>query len=178
LEEGALWRHSVAAAVAAENMPRFCSIEAPPEIFTAALLHDVGKQVMGRFLGKDILSFIAQARDVDHLSQLEAERQILGVHHGELGGLIAQHWELPPRVVQGIIHHHEPNEDNDAVCYFVCVANQVAKRIEASLEARKFDFKCPPDVVARLGMSTSQLEDLCHATAAHYAQVSLRYNAV
>ena len=65
------------------------------------------------------------------------------MHHGELGGLIAQHWELPPRVVQGIIHHHEPNEDNDAVCYFVCVANQVAKRIEAKMCIRDRAWVAP-----------------------------------
>ena len=50
LNDGALWHHSVAAAVAAEVAPRFCTRELPPEVFTAALLHDVGKVVMGRFI--------------------------------------------------------------------------------------------------------------------------------
>lgn len=178
LDEGALWRHAVAAAVAAEAMPAFCSVEAPPEIFTAALLHDIGKQVMGRFLSQEILHFIAQARDVDHLSQLDAETQILGVHHGELGGIIAQHWQLPNRVVKGIAHHHDPHEDRDVVCDFVYLANLIAKRTEANLEGRTLEFACPPEVAARLGMKAGELEDLCAAAAARFAQVSLRYNAV
>jgi len=178
LEEGALWRHAVASAVAAETMPGFCTTEAPPETFTAALLHDVGKQVMGRFLTEETLHFIAQARDVDHLSWLEAETRILGIHHGELGGIIAQHWQLPFRVVQGIIHHHDPDEDKDIVCDFVCMANQIAKRIEAGLEGGEFEMEYPPETVVRLGLPVSELENLFQAATARFAQVSLRYNAV
>ncbi len=50
LNDGALWDRSVAAAVAAEVAPRFCKQEIPPEGFTAALLHDVGKVLIGRYL--------------------------------------------------------------------------------------------------------------------------------
>ena len=45
LEEGALWRHSIAAALAAEAAVGVCETEVPPESFTAALLHDIGKLV-------------------------------------------------------------------------------------------------------------------------------------
>jgi len=178
LDEGALWRHSVAAAVAAETMPNFCGTTVPSEVFTAALLHDVGKLIMGRFLSPDDLRFIAEARDVDHLSQLEAEALILGVHHGELGGLIAQHWDLPPRVVQGIIYHHNPTEGHDVVCDFTYLANEVAKQIEAGIEEGRGDFAISSEVTARLLTSPAQLDTLCTIATGRFAEVSLRYNAV
>ena len=102
--------------MAAETIPKYSGIESPPEAFTAALLHDVGKTVMGRFLTPEILRSISFARAVDHLSQMEAEMQVLGVHDGELGGLIAQHWKMPPRVVQGNLYHHNPEQGMDVVC--------------------------------------------------------------
>jgi len=178
LNEGALWRHSVAAAVGAELAPNFCATEAPNEVFTAALLHDVGKLVMGRFLSPEILGFIEQAREVDHLSQLEAETLILTVHHGELGGLIAQHWDLPSRVVQGIIHHHDPLVGNDIVCDFTYLGNQVAKRIERKVEASESKFSISPEIAERLGTTPSKLTSLVTTAAARLAEVSLRYNAV
>ncbi len=178
LEAGALWRHAVAAAVAAEVTPAFSSIEVPPEVFTAALLHDIGKQIMGRFLSEDILLFLNHARNISHLSQLEAETLMLGVHHGELGGLIAQHWKLPDRVVDGITHHHDPGEEKDVVCDFVFLANAVAKQIEPMRVDGKFDFACPPDIARRVGILDSELTSLCQAAAARLEQVSLRYNAV
>lgn len=178
LDEGALWRHSVAAAVAAETAPAFCQVNVPPETFTAALLHDVGKLVMGRFLSPEILGFIQRAQEVDHLSQLDAEALLLNVHHGELGGLIAQHWKLPPRVVLGITHHHHPEQGQDVICDLTYLSNQVAKRIEAGLDGRRFDFAISPEVAERLGLRPKTLDNFCPVAASRYSQVSRRYNAV
>ncbi|MEO8427695.1 MAG: HDOD domain-containing protein [Verrucomicrobiota bacterium] len=178
LDEGALWRHSVAAAVAIEIAPNFCLVEVPPEAFTAALLHDVGKLVMGRFLSPEILGFIQRAQEVDHLGQLEAESLLLNVHHGELGGLIAQHWHLPPPVVQGITYHHNPEQGLDVLCDLTYLANQVAKQIEAGLDGRKLDFSVDPAVAERLGLTPQALDNFCPIAASRYTQVSRRYNAV
>lgn len=175
LNEGDLWRHSVAAAVAAEVLPDFCQAEVPPETFTAALLHDVGKLVMGRFLSTEVLGFIQRAQDADHLSRLEAEALLLGVHHGELGGLIAQHWQLPPRVVQGITYHHNPEPGMDVVCDLTYVANLVAKYIEAGLDGRKIDLTIDPGVAERLCLTPRSLLDFYPAASQRYAQVSRRY---
>lgn len=177
LDEGALWRHSVAAAVAAEVLPRFCSEPAPPETFTAALLHDVGKLVMGRFLSPEILDFIQRAQRVEHLGQLEAESLILSVHHAELGGLIAQHWKLPARVVCGISHHHQPTSGADIVCDYVYVANFLAKHIEAGLDGKPFQADLDDEVLVRLGLPRSQLDGLIPAAAERYTAVSGRYHA-
>ena len=178
LDEGALWRHSVAAANVAECAPKFCTTRLPSEAFTAALLHDIGKLVMGRFLSADILHFITAAREVDHLSRREAESLILGVHHGELGGLIAQQWELPARVVQGIIYQHDPGAGNDAVCDFTYLSNEVAKRIDAQLAGKTQAFRILPEVAQRLGTTDRQIDQLFPIAAARFSEVSLRYNAV
>jgi HD-like signal output (HDOD) protein len=178
LDEGVLWRHSVAAAVAAETLPAFSSVESPPETFTAALLHDVGKLVMARFLNPEILGLIRRGREVDHLGQLEAESLLLDVNHAELGGLIAQHWNLPPRIVQGIIYHHNPGQGQDVICDLTYLANQLAKRIEAGLDGQIFVLNILPEVAERLALTPKTLDHLCPVAAARYAQVSRRYNAV
>ena len=47
LPPGELWRHSIAVSVAAEGLVKELKGKAAEEIFTAALLHDVGKLVLG-----------------------------------------------------------------------------------------------------------------------------------
>ena len=178
LDEGRLWRHSVAAAVAAETASRLCPVVVPPETFTAALLHDIGKLMMGRFLTAEILGYIRRAQEVDHLSQLEAETLLLNVHHGELGGLIAQHWKLPPRVVLGITHHHHPEQGLDVICDLTYLANQVAKHTEASLDGQPCVLSFDPGVAERLGMTVQTLENFYPIAATRYAQVSRRYDVV
>ncbi len=178
LSEGALWRHSVAAAVGAEMAPNYCQVEVPPEAFTAALLHDVGKLVIGRFLTPDVLGLIDHAQVVDHLSRLDAESRFLHVHHAELGGMIANHWKLPPRVAVGITYHHEPGLGGDVICDLTYVANHIAKRIEAELDGRRYEPVVDPEVAERLGLTEDGLEELWVVSISRYAEVKLRYNAV
>jgi HD-like signal output (HDOD) protein len=116
-------------------------VDVPPGTFTAALLHDAGKVVMARFLSPEIPGSIDRARRTSGLSRLEAERELLNVHHGELGGLMAQHWELPPRIVKGIIHHHDPEAGADVICDLTCLANRVAVRLEAGQDGRELSFR-------------------------------------
>ena len=177
LDEGALWRHSVAAAAAAEVLPNYCEAAVPPDVFTAAILHDVGKLVMSRCLSQDELRYIRAAQEVDGLPRLEAESLILGVHHGELGGLIAQRWALPNRVVQGIIHHHHPEEGGDVVCDATYLANIVGNHIEACLAGKDLPRVIDEGVCERLGLSQTKLLALCPVAAARFSQVSNRYNA-
>ena len=54
LSEGELWRQSVTAALAGQTAQAFCDAPLPAESFTAALLHGVGKLVLGRFLDEEL----------------------------------------------------------------------------------------------------------------------------
>jgi HD-like signal output (HDOD) protein len=178
LDEGALWRHSVAAAVSAETLRKFCQVPLPPESFTAALLHDVGKLVMGRYLSQDVLRLIRHAQDVDHLDPLAAESRVLLVNHGELGGRIAQHWRLPPRIMLGIIHHHTPEQGHDVICDVTYLANLVAKRVEAGLVGKKLEGSLNAGVAERLGLPPDALANISPAASVRYVQVSRRYTAL
>lgn len=172
LAEGELWRHSVATAAAAETLQEITPIELPPDTFTAALLHDIGKLIMGRHLSTEDLEWIHRAKLDGGLSPLEAERQVLEVHHGELGGIVAQHWDMSERVVKGIIYHHTPGDGFDVICDAVYLSNLVAKTVDGTPLA-------PPDPqsLERLEMSPEQLERLVRTTSERFQSISARYNA-
>jgi HD-like signal output (HDOD) protein len=177
LNEGDLWRHSVASALAAESEPAFCDVELPPETYAAALLHDIGKLVLARQLDPATLRVLALAREQGHLSSLKAESEILTVHHGELGGLIAQHWNLPDRLVVGIIHHHTPDDAHDLVADAVHVANQVAKHVGAGHFVVEEDRLVNPSSVERLKMTPTGFDGLVKQVAKRLEQVLSQYGA-
>jgi putative nucleotidyltransferase with HDIG domain len=139
LGEGELWRHSVAASLAAEVLSAMSPMEVPAEAVTAALLHDVGKLVLARFLTADLLAGLAEVRASGDRSMMQAEVGVLGVHHGELGGLIARHWNLPSRVADAIAHHHAPERIEDAACDVVALANVAAKVVDDRPDTRAED---------------------------------------
>lgn len=173
LGEGQLWRHSVATAVVAEVLCENSAIELPGDTFTAALLHDVGKLVMGRHMSREDLEWLQRAKTDGGLSPLDAERQILGVHHAELGGIVAQHWKLPERVVLGVMHHHTPTEGFDLVCDAVCLSNLVASHIEDGSEL----LSPPPESMERLEVTPASLEHLVSLARERFGTISARYNA-
>lgn len=177
LSEGELWRHSVAAALAAESAPGFCDVELPPETYAAALLHDIGKLVLSRELSPGVLKILSLARSEGHMSSLKAEVEVLGVHHGELGGLIAQHWNLPERLVKGIIHHHTPDEAGDLLADVVHLANQTAKCVGAGPWGVEEDKQVGATTFARLKMSAKGFDALCRLVAKRLEQVLSQYNA-
>jgi putative nucleotidyltransferase with HDIG domain len=160
LSEGDLWRHSVAAALACEVIAQKAQVEVPPDSFTASLLHDIGKLTLSRFLDADHQRRLAAAREQGGESSLRVEIEILGVHHGELGGLIASHWKLPQRVVMGITYHHSPAAGNDVICDVVHVANVLAKRAGAGHVVTPSDLDAEPDALERLGLTAGRLSEL------------------
>lgn len=173
LDEGALWKHSVAAAAVAETLADFVTVAIPPETFSAALLHDFGKLIISRYAQAEDLQAIYQKPQVDPTATLAAEQAVLGMHHAELGGLMARHWQLPERIVQGITFHHHPAEGNDLICDVVYVANQIAKQVEQKPSVTGMDA----EVLHRLGLTEPRLNNLITAAQDQYHIVCARYNA-
>jgi HD-like signal output (HDOD) protein len=144
-------------------------------VFTAALLHDIGKLVLGKFLSADLRAWLESAVTEGKQPAYCAEREILALHHGEVGGLIAQHWGLPDSLVRGVTYHHTPAEGGDAICHVTYLANLAAHRLanEESKESSPVlsplsDHEC--DSLTKLGLSEKDLfvvcEDACRGLQA------------
>lgn len=155
--EGMFWRHSCAASLAVEALRKVVRTAIPAAAGAAALLHDIGKLAMAQFLAPHRLAALGKARTVGGCSRIEAEREILGVDHAEVGGLIAQHWRLPEAIRIGIAFHHDPGGVEHAIADVVHVAAWIA------------DLACPatdsaaaalldPAVAVRLALSSPSLE--------------------
>jgi HD-like signal output (HDOD) protein len=135
------WSHSLAAAFAAEAIQAHSSNWSGHLAFTAALLHDLGKLVLGQFLNAELSAWLARAVTEGRLSAFRAEREILSLHHGEAGGIVAQYWGLPDSLVKGIVYHHDPEVGADGICYVTYLANLVAHRLARE---KRDDRDTPP----------------------------------
>jgi HD-like signal output (HDOD) protein len=152
-------------------MGSLCKVQIPPESYAAALLHDVGKLVLARFLDPDLLSYLQRAQSEGRCHPLEAEMEILEVNHAELGGLIARHWGLPSTIALGIQYHHTPTDEHPLVCHVVCVANVLAKTVLPETEAPP---PYPEDHTAsfqKLGIDAQLETRICQAVSARFAKV-------
>ena len=105
----ALWKHCVAVALMSQILSRKIYHREDPVLYTAALLHDVGKIVLGEFIYKS-LEKIADLVTKRGYTLLAAEKKVIGIDHAELGGKIAEFWNFPPGLRDAIILHHNPGQ--------------------------------------------------------------------
>lgn len=103
-----LLRHSITCGVAMrallESGGLSCHIE-PDEAFVYGLLHDVGKIVFEAFL-PDEYAASAELSRKNGIPMFDAEREIIGADHSEMGERLAQNWKLPSPLVLAIAGHH------------------------------------------------------------------------
>lgn len=109
LHEGALWKYSVSSALIAKQVANQLNLSNKNYIFTASLLKDIGKTVLDKFV-QDAFEKIYNLVINENFSFMEAEKQIIGVNHAELGGMIAKMWRFSPKMV-GIIRNHHLNSE-------------------------------------------------------------------
>ena len=103
-----LWRHSVAVALMSQILSRRLANKENPALYTAALLHDVGKLILGTFV-EGSYRRITEVMAERACSFLEAEEEVLGINHAELGGRIAVYWNFPAEIHDAIAFHHRPD---------------------------------------------------------------------
>lgn len=124
---GELWEHSIAVAIMSQILSRKVMQCEDERLYLAALLHDVGKLVMGEYVYESfdkIMSLVDNAR----YSFLEAEEEVIGINHAELGGKIAAYWNFPQEIEKAIRYHHRPDllgKDNDKNAWLVHLADQI-----------------------------------------------------
>ncbi len=107
LSPGKLWLHSIAVSTTAEALAKNRKLAENSDFFTPALLHDLGKLVLGKFVKKElpkIASLVAKG-----VPFVIAEKDVLGTDHAEIGALILSKWRFPGDLINAVRWHHYPD---------------------------------------------------------------------
>jgi putative nucleotidyltransferase with HDIG domain len=121
-----LLEHSVAVALMSQILSIRVLEREDPVLYTAALLHDVGKIIMGIYVHESFEKINNRVKS-DKCSFLEAEEAIIGINHADLGGRIAAHWNFPSEIRDAIAYHHRPDllmEENKTNAWIVYLSDQ------------------------------------------------------
>lgn len=163
LSPGELWLHSIVVSTTAEALAKFLKISNTNDVFTPALLHDMGKLILGKFVkeeSKQIESIVAKGE-----SLVRAEHMVLGTDHAEIGALIIDKWSFPVDIVNAVRWHHDPDrisitekrlKDPSMQSDIVYLSNLI---FQSNGESDSVDgkFATPsPEVLKRLGIKLDQ----------------------
>jgi putative nucleotidyltransferase with HDIG domain len=131
-----LWVHSSMVAAAARMLAERTNHD-EASAFTAGLLHDVGKLVLGLRLGDTYWELLEDA--IGDGGAAEAERAALSCDHATVGGWLLQLWGMPPDLVEAVALHTEPLVTDQGLdtTTIIAVADRLLHATDANGTARE-----------------------------------------
>lgn len=172
LRPGELLEHSVAVATASETLARELDLQPPPHTFTAGLLVNIGKTVMGSFLEVDADPILAMAHE-RHIPFEQAEELVLGINHAELGAILLERWSIPTPIVHVVRYRLRPDDcpEADLALDLVHVGDVIAKMTGIGMGIDGMQYAPSEAVFARLDIAPVHMENVMAAILEQIAEV-------
>ena len=134
------WQHCIATGLIARRIDTRLHMSLQGREFVGGLLHDIGKIILDEYFHDQFMQ--AHALSIERqCSMFEAEQEILGTTHMEIGHFLAQKWGLPPYIADIILNHHHPQDARfKDITSVVSIANLLAKASELSCGGDSMSF--------------------------------------
>ena len=159
LGEGELWRHAVSSACVAKILAgKFGLSQNKHLIYTAALLKDIGKLILGRFVAFTFeeINILVNSKG---FSFNDAEKKVIGMSHEELGALVGEKWHFSEKLIYIIRHHHLSDESSrqDPEASLVYLADIICMMMGVCTGADGLSYRFYSDVLDRLDLTEKDL---------------------
>jgi HD-like signal output (HDOD) protein len=102
-----LWIHAIGCATATKRITRGKTTQMNEQLFLAGLLHDMGKVIFSIYFPDEYRAALKQAA-AQKIPLFKAERDIFGLDHAALGGMLTERWNFPDAILMLIRYHHDP----------------------------------------------------------------------
>jgi HD-like signal output (HDOD) protein/CheY-like chemotaxis protein len=141
-----LWSHSMAAGVLARDIAREESMDRRTvgDTFMAGMLHDVGQIILATNFPEHY-GTILDLTNRQEIELCEAEREVLGTTHSEVGAHLMGLWGLSDQIVEAIAFHHYPKDcpyRTVSPLTYVHAANAlILEEADGKEEGRELDVK-------------------------------------
>jgi len=179
MEADSLWEHSFATAITAEKMVAALKLRGREEAFTAGLLHDMGKVVLGTFVEVDdepIKAMVAR----EGLPFDEAERLVLGVDHADVAAELLQSWKVPDEVVAAARWHHRPecaDPHHQQIVDVIHLADALAMRMGWGSGVDVGHYRIDEDAMLRVGLTRELAGEITAAADPEIRELREQYLA-
>ena len=159
LYQGELWQHSISTGVIAEHLSYLEPEVNKSSLFTAGILHDIGKVVLSTWV-KDLWRDIVYIVENNNIEFAEAEKRILGYTHALVGGAILQRWGFPDMIVQAARKHHDLKMSTNPVVRIIRLADYMSILIGYSTSEDSMAYKGYDDIMGYYQVKTKEFEKI------------------
>jgi|GEM_PF-6505623 len=115
LDPIAFWEHSLCVALCSSKIAARCNGIQSEVAFTAAILHDIGRQVLVQTMPEAYTQVLQCAQQLG-IGLDQAEKRMMLCEHTSIAQNLLHSWNLPKDLVEAIGHHHELPSKLSTVC--------------------------------------------------------------
>lgn len=149
-------RHGIGVGLAARELARESGRNVEMA-FTAGVLHDIGELVLASCFGEQYAAALAY-RNRHDCPLIVAERDVLGVDHAQVGGLLADTWHFPGTLRSAVVDHHAPAAATaDSLADVIHVAEAVSVALGQAKNDRDMVLPVDPTAWRRLGLDRAKI---------------------
>ncbi|NCC24612.1 MAG: HDOD domain-containing protein [Deltaproteobacteria bacterium] len=168
-----LWEHSLGCAMASSAVAKAAGFKDPEEYAVAGLLHDIGK-VLAAVQLPDLKAEADELVRTEDLTYLEAERRVFGFGHDRINMWLAEHWNLPLRLKEGLVLHHrlESEAHYPDMPRVVHVADFMTRLFEVGSGGDDQVSHLDQTALEGLGLSLSSIDNLLDSVAGDFEELA------
>jgi putative nucleotidyltransferase with HDIG domain len=173
LGEGELWRHAVTSAHVAKSLAQRCGVSQNKHlIYTAALLKDIGKLILGRFVAFSFEKINILVHSQGY-SFNDAEKNIIGMNHEELGAMVGEKWSFSEKLIYIIRHHHLTDESarQDLETTLIYLADIICMMMGISTGTDGLSYRFYSDVLKRINVSEKDFQGIIAETSENQQKI-------
>ena len=159
--KGGLYHHAIGTAIIAEKLADYTDSTKAGLAYTAGLLHDIGKVVLDQAIASDYPLFYRRLMEDEH-NFSEAEKEILGFNHSQVGEKLARKWSFPDSLCDVIRNHHRPEKAirHLELAHVVYLADLIMTRFHSGLELERLNTEALGARMETIGLSTEQFPEI------------------
>ncbi|MBU1701852.1 MAG: HDOD domain-containing protein [Candidatus Eisenbacteria bacterium] len=169
----ALWKHAIATGAAAKQLA--LRVEADPETaFLTGLMHDLGCIVLDQYFPEEF-GAVLDLLDEKEISLIEAECQIVGIDHAEIGRLICRKWNFPEAMADAIGNHHQPEKavvDKLGTCV-IHVADHIARTLGLDSGLGRSGNQLSPEALLLLDLEDPVPSEILEQALTEYERANI-----
>ncbi len=145
--------HSIGCAMISEVVSQRLGFSNSSELFTAAILHDIGKIVLDIYVGPRLFEVLERSRQDDSDFAM-AEWEVIGTDHAVAGSSILQQWEFPRDICRAVRSHHDPDlYIQDRLSAMLAFCNIIAIQLGIGVGTDSFRYRLSDQLLYVLGCS-------------------------